>query len=116
MGVKSLYTNIPNQEGIDAVKYFFEPSEKNSLIPVITSFLWLILTLNNFIFNDKHFLQTPGVSMGTKYAPLYANLVVGHFERLYISPHFENKSLLYLRHIDDVFMLWKGTEKYILLK
>ena len=43
-------------------------------------------------------------------APSYANLFMGHFERLYISPH----SLLYLLYIDDIFMLWKGREKELI--
>ena len=111
MDVKSLYTNIPNHEGIDAVKSVLEQSDKESMIPMITSFLWLILTLNNFIFNDKNFLQTSGVSMGTKCASSYANLFMAYFEKTYIYPHLVNKSLLYLRYIDDIFMLWKGTEE-----
>ena len=110
MDVKSLYTNIPNQEGIDAVKSFLEYSEKQHLIPVIKAFLWLILTLNNFTFNDKNFLQTSGVSMGTKCAPTYANLFMGYFENTYILPFIENKSSNYLRYIDDIFFLWHGTE------
>ena len=111
MDVKSLYTNIPNQEGIDAVTTFLEQSDKSSLISVIKSFLWLILTLNNFTFNEQNFLQTSGVSMGTKCAPTYANLFMGYFENTFNYPHIENKSTLYLRYIDDIFMLWNGTEK-----
>lgn len=110
MDVKSLYTNIPNQEGIDAVTSFLEQSDKTSLIPVIKSFLWLILTLNNFIFNEQNFLQTSGVSMGTKCALSYANLFMGHFENTFIHPHIQNKSTLYLKYIDDIFMLWNALE------
>ena len=78
INVKSLYTNIPNQEGIDVVR---------SQIPVITSFLGLILTLKNFTFNDKHFLQTSGASMGTKCIPSYVNLFTGNFKKTHILPH-----------------------------
>ena len=111
MDVKSLYTNIPNKEGIDAVRSFITQSDKQSQIPVITSFLWLILTLNNFTFNDKHFLQTSGVSMGTKCAPSYANLFMGNLEKTHILPLLQEKSSLYLRFIDDIFFLWNGTEE-----
>ena len=101
MDVKSLYTNIPNHEGIDAVRSLLTQSDKQSQIPVITSFLWLILTLNNFTFNDKHFLQTSGVSKGTKCAPSYANLFMGNFEDTYFTT-FTRKTIalptLYRRH------------------
>ena len=54
MDVRSLYTNIPNREGINAVKSFLDTSSIKQLTPIIT-FLRLILTLNNFIFNDTKF-------------------------------------------------------------
>ena len=54
----------------------------NYQISVIISFLLLILTLNHFIFNDKHFLQTSGVSMGTN---SYAKLFMGKFEKTHFT-------------------------------
>ena len=52
MDVKALYTNIPNNEGIAAVKRkHHNYTKKTVATKVITSFLALILTLNNFIFN-----------------------------------------------------------------
>ena len=111
MDVKSLYTNIPNNEGISAVRSYLEQSTIKHLLPVIISFLGLILTLNNFIFNDINFLQTNGASMGTKCAPTYANLFMGKFEEMYILPKLIGKSILYLRYIDDIFLIWKGSEE-----
>ena len=111
MDVKSLYTNIPNDQGIRATRTFLSRAGKSTLIPVITKFLWLILTLNNFIFNGTNYLQTNGVSMGTKSAPNYANLFMAYFEETFIHPRIHGKSLLYLRYIDDIFMIWKGTRE-----
>ena len=111
MDVKSLYINIPNNEGISAVRSYLEQSTIKHLLPVIISFLGLILTLNNFIFNDINFLQTNGASMGTKCAPTYANLFMGKFEEMYILPKLIGKSILYLRYIDDIFLIWKGSEE-----
>ena len=110
MDVKSLYTNIPKREGINAVKSFLDTSSIKQLTPIITTFLRLILTLNNFIFNDTNFLQTSGVSMGTKCAPSYANLFMGKFAEMYILPQHLNKCSLYLRYIDDIFFIWKNSE------
>ena len=53
LDVKSLYTSIPNPEGIAAVKKVHGRYQHKTVPPkVITTFLPLILTLNNFIFNS----------------------------------------------------------------
>ena len=70
MDVKPLYTNVPNSEGIAAVKNAYCNYPKKSIATkVITTFLALILTLNNFIFNCKHYLHIKGCAMGTICAP-----------------------------------------------
>ena len=65
----------------------------------------MILTMNNFSFNDNHYLQIQGTTMGTKMAPSYANLFLGYFEANALEnapfqPH------TWLRYIDDIFMIW----------
>ena len=65
----------------------------------------MILTMNNFTFNDSHYLQIHGTAMGTKMAPSFANLFLGLFEKSALreapfQPH------TWLRYIDDIFMIW----------
>ena len=65
----------------------------------------MILTMNNFCFNENHYLQIHGTAMGTKMAPSYANLFLGYFEANALEnapfqPH------IWLRYIDDIFMIW----------
>ena len=70
LDVKSLYTNIPNNEGIKAVKRSYEKcKEKTVSTKVIIALFSLILTLNNFAFNCTHYLQTMSCAMGTISAP-----------------------------------------------
>ena len=110
MDVKSLYTNIPNGEGISAIDELLkESSTPTSLKTVNVTFLEMILTLNNFVFNGKHYLQIKGCAMGTKCAPSYANLFMDNFESKNIYPITNLKTKTYLRFIDDIFMLWTGT-------
>ena len=59
------------------------------------TFLALILTLRNFIFNSKHFLQIKGGTMETICAAPYENIFMNHFERKYIYPLIEGKSSIY---------------------
>ena len=108
LDVKSLYTSIPNEEGINIVKDVLHKN-KSKLTQVITGLLWLIHTLTNFIFNNEHFLQILGVAMGTKCAPIYGNLFMTHFEETYIYPLLTTKSNFYKRYTDDIFMLWQRT-------
>ena len=49
--IRSLYTNIPYKEGIEAVKPKLQISKPCINIITIISFLKLILTLNNFCKN-----------------------------------------------------------------
>ena len=62
------------------------------------------------MFNSKKFLQTKGCAMGTICPPSYANMFIDHFERKYINPLIEGKSLTYFRYIDDIFLIWTGTK------
>ena len=65
LDVKLLYANIPIAEGIKSVKTSLENySKRTASTKVITTFLALILTLNNFIFNCKNYLQIKGSAMG----------------------------------------------------
>ena len=52
--VRSLYTSIPNNEGIAAAKTRYD-SYIHKTLPTknISTFLVLILTLNKFVFNSK---------------------------------------------------------------
>ena len=109
MDVRSLYTNIPHKEGINAVKESLDKKPAKASTVVILMFLKLILTLNNFIFNGINYLQTKGCAMGTKCAPCYANLFMGWFEEKFIFPNISDHCQLYLRYIDDIFIIWNGT-------
>ena len=62
--------------------------------------LKLVLTWNNFQFDDKHYLQIGGTAIGTKLAPSFANIFMGWFEDKFIYPHHK-LPLLWKQYIDD---------------
>ena len=82
LDVSSLYTNIPTTEGIDACrKLLDERTDKSVPTEPLCDLMRMILTMNNFVFNDEHFIQRHGTAMGTRMAPAFANLFMGEFER-----------------------------------
>ena len=81
---------------------------------VIIKFLHLRLTLNNFVFTGINYFQKKGCAMGTIWAPAYANIFMGKFERPHIYPYLRNFSKFYCRFIDDIFFLWNGTESELI--
>ena len=111
MDVRSLYTNIPHDEGKIAVEECLLREHPRNFVNAIISLLTLVLTLNNFEFNNENYLQILGCAMGTICAPPYANIFMGKFETDYIYPLFTGKCPLYLRFIDDIFGIWIGTKE-----
>ena len=108
LDVSSLYTNIPHNEGIDAYRHFLNTRDRNASsisTETLCDLLRMILTMNNFSFNDKHYLQTHGTAMGTRMAPSYANLFLAKFEMNALS-RAPFQPFLWWRYIDDIFMIW----------
>ena len=102
--------NILNSEGIAATKRTHDKqADKAVTAKVITTFLVSILTLSNFIFNQKTDLQIKGSAMVTIWAPSYANIFLAEPEREYLYTIINNMSMLYPQYIDDSFMIQKGT-------
>jgi len=111
--VSSLYTNIPNDEGILACKKLLYKHRKYSCLPSndnIAHLLEYVLYMNNFDFNGKHYLQVGGTAMGTKVAPSFANIFMADFENKWVY-NYKPKPLIWLRYIDDIFMIWNEGQK-----
>ena len=113
MDVTSLYTNIPQEEGITIVCKTYEKFHLNKPpIPTLylRDMLRLILKENSFHFNGKNYLQTHGTEMGTKMAVSFANIFMAVVEIEIIS-RSHLKPLTWKRYIDDVFSLWNTLNK-----
>lgn len=67
---------------------------------------------------DQIYLQTQGVPMGTSCAPSYANLILGGWERTIFADEtlqpFLDQILCWHRFIDDLFIIWTGTESALI--
>ena len=103
--------SVTNNEGIAPVKKKYDQyPNKTITTKIITTFLALILSLNNFIFNSKFYLQINGCAMGTICAPSYVNIFMSEFEEIHIYPLIKNKPAMYLRYMDHIFMVWNKPE------
>ena len=70
--------------------------------------------MNNFVFDYIHYLQIKGCAMGTVCAPAYANIFMAKFELKCIYPYINDRTKMFLRFIDDLFMIWTGSEQELL--
>ena len=74
-----------------------------------------ILTLNNFIFNSVNYIQKMECTTGTVSAPSYSNLVMAICEnKKHIYPYNKDMSLLILRYIDYMFIIWKKAREQLI--
>ena len=63
--------------------------------------------MNNFTFNEKHYLQIQGTAMGTRVAPTYANIYMNEFEEKHVYS-YKNPPKYWFRFIDDIWSVIDG--------
>ena len=115
MDVTSLYTNIPQEEGIETVCRAYDMFYNNEPpVPtrLINQALRLILQENSFQFMEGHYLQTHGTAMGTKMAVAFANIFMAKIETEILSKA-KYRPIAFKRFIDDVFCLWDINREHI---
>lgn len=111
MDVDNLYTNIPIEGGIDCVKNALKKyPDQNRPDAELLELLTINLTRNDFIFNEKFYLQIKGTAMGKRFAPAYANLYMANWEEEALTKCLQ-KPLCYLRYLDDIFGIWTGSRE-----
>ena len=104
--VKSLYTNIPHTEGIAAITKMVEDTGLDTLLRMfICNLSHQVLTKNYFIFNKQLYIQKQGTAMGTRMAPNYAIIFMHYLESNFLETT-TRKPKIWLRFIDDIFMIW----------
>ena len=111
LDVDALYTNIDNTNGLKAVQDTFNlypnPSRPDQQI---LELLKLSLENNDFTFNKEWFLQIWGTAMGKKFAPEYADIFMANWEKGALSK-CPLKPLIYLRFLDDIFIIWTHSRR-----
>jgi hypothetical protein len=112
--VESLYPSIPHSYGVDAVKEII-PIDVGPMRDLIISILDIVNRSNIFKFNNQYYFQNFGTAMGYSHAPPYANIAMWKVESDYLPRSNHNTNLrVWLRFIDDVFAIWKGSLESLL--
>lgn len=109
MDVNSLYTNINNREGMAAVRRAFA-KKKAPQLKTIAELMEFILSSNDFEFNEHFFLQISGTAMGKIFAPHYADIYMADWEREALKK-CKKQPFLYLRYLDDIFIIWTHSKE-----
>ena len=100
LDASALYTNIPNDEDTMAVLRTLRTTIPSDTQPSNLSLVEL--SLNNFQFDGKNYLQISGTAMGTRVAPSHANIFMSNFEEKYVYTYDLQPGAWY-RYIDDIF-------------
>ena len=103
--VQSLYTNIQPNKGFEALRKMVDKYDVSMLFQEINRLLELSLLHNDFVFDNRRFLQTSGTAMGKKYAHSFANIFMANLEEEVLSKA-KCKPLVMFRFIDDIFFIW----------
>ena len=69
---------------------------------------------NYFIFNNEYFVQEDGLPMGSALSPLLAEIVMDNFElNIFNSINLSSCIRFWTRYLDDVQMIWTGSERQL---
>ena len=118
LDVDSLFTKVPVAESLEVVKRLLDDDptlqRRTKLKPEeLLQLTELTLTRSYFQHNEKLYVQTEGVSMGSSLGPVIANIYMIHFEESMLTEAM-NKGLatptLWYRYVDDVLLQWIHSE------
>ena len=134
--VVSLYTNIPVEGCVEAIKYWLnkaattgdiqrvhwwhEALDMDSMTAFLVDLTKLVFNFNYFTTGNADgratiFRQIVGMAMGTQFAPVGANLYMAWVEdtQFHIPTHLQPNGdlIMWYRFIDDVFGVWRGSQQ-----
>lgn len=111
--INSLYTNIVQTDGINGAEWalYQQTDLKEEQIKYLLEGLKLAMSHNYFWHKGDYYTQVKGVAMGAKYAPSIANLLLNKWEEEQIYSTNRSHLKFYRRYIDDIVIIWGGTEE-----
>ncbi|XP_044764540.1 uncharacterized protein LOC123321102 [Coccinella septempunctata] len=115
LDIENLYTNVPTLEVKRLIEEDLDQSNlSNDTVETVCQILNLCLKQNFFQFDNKIFEQIQGLAMGYPIAPYLADRYMDYFEKTHIfnwGNEFSPLIVYYYRYVDDIIILWKGTDQ-----
>ena len=115
LDVESLFTNVPVHEAIEiAVKIIMNTKKADKNYTKLAgkdlgNLFELTVTDTSFRFYHHLYKQVDGVSMGSPLAPILADVFMSHVEEQ-IEEYDHQRIKLYVRYVDDTFILFQGEQ------
>lgn len=108
--VKSLFTNVPVDEALQVIRSRLEDdvsldSRTTLSVDSIMELQTLCLKTMYFSYEDSFYQQTDGAAMGSPLTPIVANIYMKFFEQRALELA-STKPGIWLRYVDDTFVLW----------
>ena len=116
LDAESLFTNIPVREAIElSIKIIMEKKKENKNYTKLAakdlrSLFELAVTRTPFRFYEQLYMQVDGASMGSPLASILADIFMTHIEQQLEQYDHKNKIKIYLRYVDDTFIIINGKE------
>jgi hypothetical protein len=102
MDVKALYTSIPINDGLIALRHFLDIHNSSSCsTTTLLRLAELVLNTATFEFNEKYYSQISGIAMGSPMGGSFACLFIGYLEEQIFNSFTGTKPDLFKRYIDD---------------
>ena len=115
MDVVALYPSVPREKTREAMR---ENLDKRKLKKIPTEELLelgdMVLRSNEFTFEGERYLQKEGTAIGSKMGKNYACAFMGAWEtevQEKAEKELGKKPRMWLRFVDDIWGIWKGTEE-----
>ena len=106
--VADLYTMIPQIEGVLALRKMFDYLNIKQIdglkVEIIIRLARFVMVNNYFKYNGQYYHQTRGGAMGSPLTLTIANCYMFFFERNIVK-QVNNSQGLYIRYIDDIFVI-----------
>ncbi len=117
MDVSDLYTMIPQTEGVLSLRKMMEYLNLKQLgglkTETIIKLCRLVVQNNFFSYNNLYYHQIRGGAMGSPLTLTLANCYMFFFEREIVK-QVKNSGGIYLRYIDDIFIVVNWPDRHLL--
>ena len=113
LDVTALFTNVPLDYVLENLRQVTEEGIFAPPIPIdeFCKLIKICVDATIFTFNGEFFQQKFGVAMGSPLSPILANLCMEFIEKNFIASLPDNiKPIIWVRYVDDVFVIYKEDE------